>query len=393
MGLNRFCKVSPLLIKGGTSFFPVSTKTKTVDFLSLGGRIESVEPSMDELTLRSVFPDLKVLDAGGCKVVPGFIDQHNHFNGAGGEGGPEFRTPPAELSSFLEAGVTGAVGLLGTDGVSRSLEELLAKARGLEAEGLSTWIYTGSYRIPSPAMTGSIMRDMVLIDKVIGVKMALSDHRCSHPSVQEIRRLVSDVRTAGMLSGKFGVVCVHMGSESSGLGPVREALRGLEVPPGHFVPTHVGRTDDLLKEAVDLVLCGGRADITADDRALGAIEAFLRAGADLSSVTLSSDGNGSLPKFDDRKRLIGMAMGSPRSLMERMKSAVDAGLAPLETVVAMVTSNVADGLGLRGKGRLERGYDSDLVVLTPDLSIRHVVSRGRVMMEDGEVAVKGVFES
>ncbi|MEA3285332.1 MAG: beta-aspartyl-peptidase, partial [Synergistota bacterium] len=168
------------------------------DLLSVSGKIVVIDGPIDEGSIGICLPDLKVLDAGGCKVVPGFIDQHNHFNGAGGEGGPAFRTPPAELSSFLKAGVTGAVGLLGTDGVSRSLEELLAKARGLEAEGLSTWIYTGSYRIPSPAMTGSTMRDMVLIDKVIGVKMALSDHRCSHPSVQEIRRLVSDVRTAGM---------------------------------------------------------------------------------------------------------------------------------------------------------------------------------------------------
>lgn len=362
-----------------------------MDLLILGGKVASIQPSIDRSYLSAV-PDLSILDCSGCKVIPGLIDQHNHFNGAGGEGGPAFRTPPAQLSSFVRAGITGAVGLLGTDGICRSLEELLAKARGLEEEGLSTWIYTGSYQIPSPTLTGSVMRDIALIDKVIGVKVALSDHRCSHPSVEELRRLVSDARVAGMISGKAGVVCVHMGSESSGLEPLREALRGTDIPMAHFLPTHVSRCDELLEDGIRFISEGGHVDLTAGDDTPSSMERLFKAGVDMSRVTLSSDGNGSLPVFDENKRMIGMGVGTPDSILNQIRATVLAEIAPLETMVSMATKNVADHLGLRGKGRIAPGFDGDTVVLGEDLELRHVLSRGRISMKDGKVLVKGNFE-
>jgi len=62
---------------------------------------------------------------------------------------------------------------------------LLMKAKGLENEGISSWIYTGSYQYPSLTITENILNDIMLIDKVIGVKIALSDHRSSHPTIEE----------------------------------------------------------------------------------------------------------------------------------------------------------------------------------------------------------------
>lgn len=377
------------LLTGGEVYGP--RPLGVMDVLILGGKIASVSPSMDRSCLSAV-PDLSIWDCSGCKVIPGLIDQHNHFNGAGGEGGPAFRTPPAQLSSFVKAGITGAVGLLGTDGICRSLEELLAKARGLEEEGLSTWIYTGSYQIPSPTLTGSVMRDIALIDKVIGVKMALSDHRCSHPSVEELRRLVSDVRVAGMVSGKPGIVCVHMGSESSGLEPLRDALRGTDVPTAHFLPTHVSRCDELLEDGIRFISEGGHVDLTAGDDTPTSVERIARSGADMSRVTLSSDGNGSLPVFDENKRMIGMGVGSPDSILNQIRATVLDDIATLETMVSMATKNVADHLGLREKGRIAPGFDGDLAVLGDGMELRHVVARGRISMEDGKVLAKGNFE-
>ncbi|SMG25925.1 beta-aspartyl-peptidase [Dethiosulfovibrio salsuginis] len=377
------------LLTGGEVYGP--EYLGKMDLLILGGKVASIQPSIDRSFLSAV-PNLSILDCSGCKVVPGLIDQHNHFNGAGGEGGPAFRTPPAQLSSFVKAGITGAVGLLGTDGICRSLEELLAKARGLEEEGLSTWIYTGSYQIPSPTLTGSVMRDIALIDKVIGVKMALSDHRCSHPSLEELRRLVSDVRVAGMISGKPGIVCVHMGSESSGLEPLREALSGTDIPMPHFLPTHVSRCDELLEDGIRFISEGGHVDLTAGDDTPSSVERLFKAGADMSRVTLSSDGNGSLPVFDENKRMIGMGVGTPDSILNQIRATVLSDIAPLETMVSMATKNVADHLGLRGKGRLAPGFDGDTVVLGEGLELLHVLSRGRTSMKDGKVLVKGNFE-
>ncbi|HBA55277.1 MAG TPA: beta-aspartyl-peptidase, partial [Syntrophorhabdus aromaticivorans] len=155
------------------------------------------------------------------------------------------------------------MGLLGTDGTCRSLEELLMKARGLEEEGISTWILTGSYALPSVTITGSVTRDLCLIDKVVGLKVALSDHRGSHPTVEELRRAASDARLGGILSGKAGCVCVHMGGETSGLGPILEALEGTEIPIAQFAPTHIARNTRLVDQAAEFGRRGGLLDITA----------------------------------------------------------------------------------------------------------------------------------
>lgn len=35
---------------------------------------------------------------------------------------------------------------------------------------------TGAYRVPSPTISGSVERDVALIDHIIGVKFVVSDH-------------------------------------------------------------------------------------------------------------------------------------------------------------------------------------------------------------------------
>ena len=112
--------------------------------------------------------DVEVIDGTGKILVPGFIDCHVHILGGGGEGGARTRTPEIMLSDITTAGVTTVVGCLGTDGTTRTMTNLLAKAKGLEEEGISTYVYTGSYQVPVKTITGSITDDIILFDKIIG---------------------------------------------------------------------------------------------------------------------------------------------------------------------------------------------------------------------------------
>jgi beta-aspartyl-dipeptidase (metallo-type) len=399
-----------LWIKNGDVYAPKALGV--LDILVSEGKISGLFPpgTLTPEALRKIDPGFLTLEADGRPVVPGILDRHVHFNGAGGEGGPMYRTPPLQLSSFILAGVTSVVGMLGTDGTCRSLRELLMKARGLEAEGISTWILTGSYSIPSVTLTGDVMGDICLIDKVIGLKMALSDHRGSHPSVGEIRRAVSDARTGGMLAGKSGVVCVHMGSEKTGYAPLAEALERTDVPLSQFGPTHISRCEALLKESVDYGKQGGYLDITADlDENLDgtplsgiptrdAIRFLLDGGVPSERITLSSDGNGSMPRFDERGNFAGMGVGAITTVLRTILSLWNDKTFDREAVLAMGTSNAADHLGLRGKGRIEKGADADILTLdeksgeTSALRLRHVVAKGQVMMKDGVLVKKGTFE-
>ena len=92
---------------------------------------------------------MAVLDGSGLTAFPGLVDQHVHFTGGGGECGFRSRVPELSLTDFTTAGVTTAVGLLGTDSATRSPKALLAKTKALNEEGLTAYCLTGAYDIPS----------------------------------------------------------------------------------------------------------------------------------------------------------------------------------------------------------------------------------------------------
>ena len=392
-----------LLIRDAEVLAPAPLGRKVIAVM--GERIVAIRPAGESDALLSHMKGLcpegvTLLDAEGARLMPGVIDRHVHFNGAGGEGGPKYRTPPLQLSAFVRAGVTSAVGLCGTDGTCRGLRDLLMKARGLEDEGLSTWILTGSYAIPSPTLTGGVMDDLCLIDKVIGLKISLSDHRSSHPTVEELRRAVSDARVGGMLSGKAGTVCVHIGSEAPALAPLLEAVKGTDIPLSQFAPTHISRCEALLEAAVPYGLAGGNLDLTASPGekplfglpTLDSVKRLLSGGVAPERITLSSDGDGSMPRFDAQGRMTGMGVGPIDSVLACVAELMaDPEVGP-ELAVSMATSFVADQLSLPHKGRIQEGCDADLLVLNEGGTPRHVVMRGRVMMRDGEVLVRGTFE-
>jgi beta-aspartyl-dipeptidase (metallo-type) len=341
-----------------------------------------------------------VYDVTGCFVVPGFIDQHVHLIGGGGEGGFATRTPEVGLSDLTTAGITSVVGTLGTDCVTRHMESLLAKARGLEEEGISAWIYSGAYPTPAPTITGSLRSDIILIDKVVGGKVAMSDHRSAQPSKQELARLAAEARVGGMLSGKAGVLHIHTGDGRRRLDWLFEIVDETELPITQFTPTHLNRTGELLLEGIRFAKAGGMLDLTTSisaaassrPRPAEAVKLCLEAGAPLDRITLSSDGNGSLPAFNAEGELTGLVAASPRSLYEALREIVRSGILSLQDALCLVTANPAASLKLSRKGRITPGGDADLAVLERDLAIRHVFAKGRCLVRDGQPVVRGTFE-
>lgn len=345
----------------------------------------------------------RILDAAGALVLPGFVDGHVHIAGGGGEGGFRTRTPEIVLSSLVRAGITTVIGCLGTDSVTRTPAALYAKAKALEEEGITAYVLTGAYRVPTATFTGDVLQDLLLIDRVVGVgEIAVSDHRSSQPTVAELRRLVADARVGGILSGKAGVVNLHLGDGEAGLGPVRELLAGTELPWTQVLPTHVNRNERLFAEAVAFARDGGCIDLTAaassrhepgELTAAVALKRCLDAGVPPERITLTSDGQGSLPVFDARGELERMDVGRPASVVREVRDAVlDLGV-PLALALATITRNPAERYKLRGKGRIVPGADADLVLADPaTLAVRTVLAKGRVLMEDGRLLAAGTFE-
>jgi beta-aspartyl-dipeptidase (metallo-type) len=340
-------------------------------------------------------------DLGGRRVIPGLIDGHVHLTGGGGEAGPETRVPPVALSRLTLGGVTTAVGVLGTDDAVRTTAELVTVARGLVAQGLSAWCHTGGYHVPPVTATGSLRLDIVLIDLVLGVgELAISDHRSSQPTLDELLRVAGDAHVGGLMSGKAGIVHLHVGDGARGLELVRQALERSELPARVFNPTHVNRRRALFDEALALSDRGCTIDITAFPVAEGedawsadeALARYLSAGRDPSRVTVSSDGGGCLPVFDAQGRVTAMDVGSPSATGETLRVLLARGQA-LELVLPAFTANPARLLRLPRKGHLRPGADADLVVLDSQGGVAEVMARGRWHVRDGRAVVRGAFEA
>ena len=344
-------------------------------------------------------PDVEIYDLEGKIVVPGYIDLHVHITGGGGEQGPASRVPESQLSFFLKNGITTAVGLLGTDGVTRSVENLVAKARALTEEGITVFTLTSSYGYPPTTITGSVEKDIMMIPPMIGVKVAVSDHRSSNPTGEDLIALASAARRAGLLSGTPGLVTMHMGSGKGRLDPVFYVLDHSDVPAKNLLPTHMLRTPELIDDGAELVRRGGYMDCTAgadegemEDEAEKLMELLGRDGVTADHVTLSSDAFGSQPRFNESGECIGLTYASPEYLHKTIRSLVRRGMA-LEKALKLLTSTPAVLLGQEGrKGCVAPGADADLLVLSADLEIESLISRGQRALWQGELLMKGRFE-
>ena len=370
------------------------------DILVAGEKIAMIG---EGLSLPAVY-DCEVVDCEGNYVVPGFIDSHVHLIGGGGEGGYATRTPEIQLTDITTSGVTTVLGLLGTDGVTRHVASLLAKARGLEDEGITAYIYSGSYEIPTPTITGSVRNDIILIDKVIGTgEIAMCDHRSSQSPKEAYQQITAEARVGGMLSGKAGVVNMHLGDGEDGLKMLYEITKNGEIPKTQIIPTHVNRNKRLFKEAIEWAKQGGIMDVTSSVspetgsshsvKSSEAVKQALEAGVNIENITMSSDGNGSMPIFDDAGNNIGVGVASQISILNEFRDMVQKENIAITDAIKIITSNIAKFTKLYPrKGCLANNSDADILVLDKDLHLQHVWARGTHMVENGKPIVFGTFE-
>ncbi|MDF1549255.1 MAG: beta-aspartyl-peptidase [Bacteroidales bacterium] len=386
-----------LLIKNAEIYQPNYIGKK--DILIAGEIIIAIKDEIKISMLKNL--NVELLDAKGRKIIPGLIDAHVHIAGAGGEGGPASRTPEIQLSQMLCGGVTSLVGCLGTDGITRSPVSVLMKVKALRAEGVSAWMYTGSYQVPTPTITGDVAKDLSIIDEIIGIgEIALSDHRSSCPTVDELIKLVAHARVGGMLGGKAGIANIHMGDAKNPFQPIIEAVKKSELGFKQFLPTHCNRNDYIFEDAKKYGK-EGYIDLTASSypyfpqyeiKPSKAIVELLNAGVPLEHITMTSDAIGSLPDFDKDGKLIKLEMGLPKSIFDEIVDAMIKEKLPLEKAIKILTSNVADILKLGNKGRIMELKDADLVILDDDYTINSVIARGKIMVKDHIHLAKGTFE-
>ena len=389
-----------ILIRNAKVFAPEELGVQ--DVLTADSRILKIAPHIPAVEEY----DVRTIDGTGMLLFPGFIDCHVHILGGGGEGSYHTRTPEIMLTDITMGGVTTVVGCLGTDGTTRNMASLLAKARGLEEEGITAYIYSGSYQIPVRTLTGNLVDDLILIDKVIGCgEIAISDHRSSQPTEEEFAKIVGDTRVGGILSGKAGLVTIHMGDGKRMLSYLRYVAEETEIPTSNMLPTHINRSARLLHDGIDYAkTLGGFVDLTTSSdpdfleedevKASTGLKMMLDAGVPEHQITFSSDGQGSIPIFSKSGELAGLGVGKVSSLYREVRDAVLTNHVGLTQALKTVTSNPADLLKLTQKGRIAVGKDADLVLAEEDtMDIHTVIAKGKLMVYQKTAVRKGTFES
>ncbi|KMT20881.1 beta-aspartyl-peptidase [Clostridium cylindrosporum] len=385
-----------LLIKNINIYSPTSLGKK--DILICYDKILYIS---EDIKIPENFPDCKTIDGSNFTALPGIVDLHVHIAGAGGEGGFSSRTPEMTLSNLTLNGITTCVGLLGTDGSTRSMGNLLAKANSLDEEGITTYIWTGSYQIPTRTLTSSARGDIIFVDKIIGIgEIAISDHRGSHPSDYDLIHLASEARVGGLISGKCGITHIHIGDGRSMIDPLKHLVESSEIPLYNILPTHINRNSKLFKECIDYCKLGGYVDITTGIRPNGddvvdpttSYRALLDEGCNIENITMSSDSGGSMPIFNESGKLEDLTIGLPSTNLEVFRDLVRDGMS-IDKAIIPLTSNPSKLLKLLDKGHIKEGFSADIMLLDKDYNLHTLISRGKIMVENYKAVVKGKFEA
>jgi beta-aspartyl-dipeptidase (metallo-type) len=328
--------------------------------------------AVDSRALASLDVEVETIDARGCIVIPGLIDPHIHLSGAGGEHGFGSRMPEVSFSQLVEAGITTAIGLIGTDVSGRSLSELLSKTRQLIEQGITAYMYTGGFAIPPATITGSVQNDIVLIDRIIGLgETAISDERSSSPTIEELIRFASQAMVGGMIAGKAGVTHFHTGSGKARLSLLHKLLDEHDLPPQALYAGHITRSHELMEDAIRLAARGAYVDMdTVEEDTAESLSYYLEHGGEPDQITVSSDSH--------------TPGGTPEKFLGQFKACVQK--LGLEQTLPCFTKNTAAVLKLKSKGQLCEKMDGDVLVLDKNtLDIQHVIAGGSLVYQEGKV--------
>ena len=367
------------------------------DILVAAGQVVAIEPLIDS----AHYPHAHVVDLNNARVVPGLVDGHLHQIGGCGLEGYNSRAPEIWAGEIAAAGITTSVATPGIENLTKNMDGVLAKAYALEADGLSAFAFIGGFRKPFMSVTGSVRRDLYLVEKIIGVKVALGDAVASRFTDPELVELAAELEWAARATGKACIMHAHLGSLPDPAAQLLHAIRQSNASPERFQATHGNNTQATLAAAVELTREGCVVDLNplldperGVTRSIGvrdAVPFLLDAGVELSMLTMSTDANASVP----RKRADGTRgpyLKHLGTLWEGVMELVERAKLPFEDVLPLATSNPARVLQLHGKGRIDLGMDADLIVLDSDNRIRNVYARGALVVEDTRPLIRSMYE-
>lgn len=386
------------LLTGGTVFAP--DELGTADILSVSGGIASISApgALAPDAVSDILGDVSIIDCTGSLVMPGLVDSHLHILGGGGGQGFDTRIPELPADAILEAGITTCVGMPGVDTISKPPTALLARAAALNQQGVRAVAMAGGFHWPAPTVTGDLFRDLYALPQLVGVKVALGERIATAPGVAELARLLSELEWLAGATGRAALLHAHLGTRNSAAVLIREALHHSGAAPERVHLTHANYTRDTLAAAIELGGLGCLIDVNPllnPDRVAGsvdpvdAVRQLLDAGIPVERLTLSTDGNASVPRVtpSGTRETFSYQLG----LLGTVRDLVASGVVGVASAISLVTRNPARALRLNPVGTLAVDAPADLLVTDSGFSVRHVISGGELVVRDGRAVSPSQF--
>lgn len=193
---------APVLIRGGTAFDGTGAPGVPADVLVDGGRVRAVAPALPA-------PDgAEVIDAAGCWVTPGFVDNHTHYDA-------EVEAAPA-LAESVRHGVTtvtlGSCGLGMAVGEPGELADMFCRVEGVPRrfvapllERVKDWETPAGYlehldRLPLGPNVAALLGHSTIRARVLGLARSLDPRvRASRAELRGMATLLEGALDAGFL--------------------------------------------------------------------------------------------------------------------------------------------------------------------------------------------------
>ena len=116
--------------------------------------------------------------------------------------------------------------------------------------------------------------------------------------------------------------------------------------------------------------------------------------APLERITLSSDSNGSIPIWNDKKEVVRVEAAEISGLYENIKTLVKDFNVDIDIAQRLVSKNVSEALQISNiTGEIREGLSCDFISIDEDLNIIDVVSKGIIELKQNEITRKLNFQN
>jgi len=376
--------MSEMLIRGGEVY--------------LDGRFEKTDVLVKDGKIAAIGTDLTaetVIDASGLKVAPGFIDAHTHgaagvdVNAAGVEGLRKI------AAFFATQGVTAwqASVLTDTDEVTRQCLSDIQTV--MQDEGMGSQLLGAHLEGPflctqyKGAMPEHLLRkgDAKLLRQWQQEYPGVVRYLTVSPEVEGVNEMIREVADDVVVAIGHSGADYHtaMGAIDAGARCITHTFNAMRLFHQHE-PAIMGAAleSDCFCEAI----CDGRhlhpgtvrmlIKCKGANRVIAVTDSIMAAGLPDGDYKLGVN-DVVVVDGDAKLKDTGVRAGSTLTSIQALRNLVKFTEKPVEDVLPLLTSNPAEALRLRTKGRIAPGMDAELVLLTPELTVSRTIAGGHTV--------------